>query len=155
MIPVYLRYRVFFGPTRVFLPSWAMLSAVFKKPSSPWEAMYGLSVCRFPPHLGIEHVKEQESEACSRKLVPRVVQHQLLCAICHPPELSLIQYIVFILMSISSPVFSSHFFSCHMQFLSIFQPVTPNYEVGADFLNHLLLLELDQAAIAVPHQQAR
>ena len=58
-------------------------------------------------------------------------------------------------MSISSPVFSSHFFSCHMQFLSIFQPVTPNYEVGADFLNHLLLLELDQAAIAVPHQQAR
>ena len=42
-----------------------------------------------------------------------------------------------------------------MQFLSIFQPVTPNYEVGADFLNHLLLLELDQAAIAVPHKQAR
>ena len=54
MIPVYLRYRVFFGPTRVFLPSWAMLSAVFKnisKPSSPWEAMNGLHCLSVDFHL--------------------------------------------------------------------------------------------------------
>ena len=54
MIPVYLRYRVFFGPTRVFLPSGPMLSAVFKnisKPSSPWEAMYGFHCLSVDFHL--------------------------------------------------------------------------------------------------------
>ena len=82
-----------FGPTKVFLPARLTLSAVFENPSRSAPSCNKRECgSKFrlvnPSHLGMEDVKEEESEAGSRKLVSGEVQHQLLSTVL-PPELVL------------------------------------------------------------------